>query len=287
MRQSRPIVISVRVSGLFLFDCRMAHISILRKDRLGSLLTVCHCSVCSAAGRKSNGQLWSVSRHGISGTVFLTMSTDQVWQRGSEHGRARDAPEKGALKKICTNSHKKRVASRETACQGNSILRETGEWKTVLNYMQFPWQAVSRLATQERQRWKNDRFHHGDTMAGLFLREGHVQRGACWISVCVFSFRVCFCFSFLFLFCFCFCLFSSLLLLFSFSISLSVACLSASSLFLRGTQTWHLARFIAHRKLYSSLSFFSSKPIKYRNCCEKCKRFSKLSDDRPWSWNRR
>ena len=28
-----------------------------------------------------------------------------------------------------------RVASRETACQGNSIPRETGEWKTVLNYM--------------------------------------------------------------------------------------------------------------------------------------------------------
>ena len=27
------------------------------------------------------------------------------------------------------------VASRETACQGNSIPRETGEWKTVLNYM--------------------------------------------------------------------------------------------------------------------------------------------------------
>ena len=28
-----------------------------------------------------------------------------------------------------------RVASRETAWQGNSIPRETGEWKTVLNYM--------------------------------------------------------------------------------------------------------------------------------------------------------
>ena len=69
---------------------------------------------------------------------------------------------------------------------------------------------------------------------------------------------------------------SSSLFLFSFSflfsLSLSVACLSASSFFLLGTHThthtWHLARFIAHPKFYSSLSFFSSKPIKYRNCRE-------------------
>ena len=89
----------------------------------------------------------------------------------------------------------------------------------------------------------------------------------------VLDFSLCFqlsCFFFLFLFLFLFFAFvyffpsSSPFLFFFFyiSISLSVACLCASSLFLLGTQTWHLARFIAHPKLYSSLSLFSSKPIK-------------------------
>ena len=43
----------------------------------------------------------------------------------------------------------------------------------------------------------------------------------------------------------------------------------------------------SHTESCTLLFSFSSKPIKYRNCREKCKRFSKLSDDRPWSWNRR
>ena len=75
----------------------------------------------------------------------------------------------------------------------------------------------------------------------------------------VLDFNLCFQLSCLFLFCFCFAYFlpssSLFLFLFLFSIFLSVACLSASSLFLLGTQTWHLARYITHRKLYSSLSF--------------------------------
>ena len=97
----------------------------------------------------------------------------------------------------------------------------------------------------------------------------------------VLDFSLCFqlsCLFFVFVFVFVlflllFIFFPLLLFFFLFSISLSVACLSASSLFLRGTQKWHLARFIAHQKLYSSLSFFSSKPIKYRNCRENVRDF--------------
>ena len=38
------------------------------------------------------------------------------------------------MKSVVFQRRRSRVASRETACQGNSIPRETGEWKTVLNY---------------------------------------------------------------------------------------------------------------------------------------------------------
>ena len=111
-----------------------------------------------------------------------------------------------------------------------SVIRSYAMWLSTVFHspvshgMEFPWQAVSRLATQERLRWKNDRFHHGDTMAGLFLRERHVERGACWISICVFSFRVFFAFVFV-LFLLLFIFFP--LLLFSFSIFyFSFCCLS-------------------------------------------------------------
>ena len=147
--------------------------------------------------------------------------------------------------------------------------------------MEFPWQAVSRLATRERRRWKIDRFHHADTTADPFLHEGHVQRGVLDFSLCFQHWCLFFVF---FVFCFCFS-FSLFISSFSFfSISLSVACLPASFLL---AHTWHLARSTAHPKLYSSL--FSS-PLNLqndRNCRENAPNFSKLSVDRPWSWSRR
>ena len=80
---------------------------------------------------------------------------------------------------------------------------------------------------------------------------------------------------------------SSLPFLFSFFIFFyfSFSCLSSRFLPL-GT---HMASRQIHRapKVVLFSFFFSSKPIKWLELPWKCTQFSKLSDDRPWSWNRR
>ena len=61
----------------------------------------------------------------------------------------------------------------------------------VFREIEFPRQTFSASHSRTEE---NDGFHRADTRAGLFLHDGHVQRGPCGVSVCLFSIHVCFLF---------------------------------------------------------------------------------------------
>ena len=131
---------------------------------------------------------------------------------------------------------------------------------------------------------KSDRFHHANAMAGTTLRGGHVQQGACWMSVSVFSF---------FFFHFLLSLFLLHLLLFSLSsffLFFFFFCFASSFPF-------SFSFFLLDTDMASSqidripkAVCFSSKPIKWLDLPWFCTRFSKISDDWPqsrnWRWQR-
>ena len=145
--------------------------------------------------------------------------------------------------------------------------------------LEFRWQGVSRLATGERWRWKNDQLHHADTTAGPFLRRAPPARSVldfnlCFQHSCFFSFVLFFPSSSLH--------FLPFLLsrsFFYFSFSCLSSCFLPFGTHMASRQIYHTPSVV----LFSSL--FSSTPIKWPELPWKCTHFSKLSDDRPWSWN--